>query len=147
MKALEKDLNRRYESASAFADDVQRYLDDEPVQAGPPSAVYRFKKYARRNKRAFGTTGLVVAALLVLVLGGLSAGAIWLWHRADTARDLAETALQREQTAKASEAKARRQLAVLPYLRAVGLAHNAWVGNDVIRARQLLDASEVTPLG
>ena len=38
MKALEKDRNRRYESASAFAADVQRYLNDEPVQACPPSA-------------------------------------------------------------------------------------------------------------
>src|SRR5205809_3351135 len=44
MKTLEKDRNRRYETASAFAADVQRYLDDEPVQACPPSAWYRFKK-------------------------------------------------------------------------------------------------------
>src|SRR5262249_27641005 len=50
MKALEKDRNRRYESASAFAADVQRYLDDEPVQACPPSAAYRFRKFAWRNK-------------------------------------------------------------------------------------------------
>ncbi|HVK17986.1 MAG TPA: serine/threonine-protein kinase, partial [Fimbriiglobus sp.] len=43
MKALEKDRNRRYETASALAGDVQRYLDDEPVQACPPSAWYRFR--------------------------------------------------------------------------------------------------------
>jgi serine/threonine protein kinase len=49
-KALEKDRNRRYETASAFAADVQRYLDDEPVQACPPSAWYRFRKFARRNR-------------------------------------------------------------------------------------------------
>ena len=41
MKALEKDRNRRYETASALAADVQRYLDDEPVLACPPSALYR----------------------------------------------------------------------------------------------------------
>src|SRR5206468_731457 len=46
MKALEKDRNRRYESASAFAADVQRYLRDEPVLACPPSAMYRFGKFA-----------------------------------------------------------------------------------------------------
>src|SRR5213078_4298706 len=50
MKALDKDRNRRYETASAFAADVQRYLADEPVQACPPSAWYRFRKFARRNK-------------------------------------------------------------------------------------------------
>src|SRR5262249_46260717 len=50
MKALEKDRNRRYETASAFAADVQRYLKDEPVEAGPPSAWYRLRKFARRHK-------------------------------------------------------------------------------------------------
>src|SRR5437867_1446394 len=65
MKALEKDRNRRYESASGFAADVQRYLDDEPVQACPPSARYRFRKFARRNKAAL-TTAAVISAALVL---------------------------------------------------------------------------------
>jgi serine/threonine protein kinase len=50
MKALEKDRNRRYESASALAADVQRFLNDEPVAACPPSAVYQLKKYAKRHK-------------------------------------------------------------------------------------------------
>src|SRR5205823_10512042 len=51
MKCLEKDRDRRYESASAFAADVQRYLHDEPVQACPPSTWYRVCKSVRRNKR------------------------------------------------------------------------------------------------
>src|SRR5207244_5196313 len=55
MKTLEKDRNRRYETASAFAADVQRFLNNEPVQACPPSASYRFRKFARRNKRALAT--------------------------------------------------------------------------------------------
>src|SRR6266704_4339622 len=50
MKAREKDRNRRYETASTLAADVQRYLDDEPVQACPPTALYRFRKLARRNR-------------------------------------------------------------------------------------------------
>ena len=54
MKALEKDRTRRYETANGFAADVQRYLADEPVQACPPSAGYRFRKFARRNKRRPG---------------------------------------------------------------------------------------------
>ena len=65
MKALEKDRNRRYETASGFAADVHRYLTDDPVQACPPSARYRFRKFARRNKAALVTTTVVVAALLV----------------------------------------------------------------------------------
>ena len=57
MKCLEKDRNRRYETASALAADVQRYLHDEPVQACPPSAWYRFRKFARRNRRALIADG------------------------------------------------------------------------------------------
>ena len=53
MKALEKDRTRRYETANGFAADVQRYLADEPVEACPPSAWYRFRKFARRNKAVF----------------------------------------------------------------------------------------------
>ena len=59
MKALEKDRNRRYETANGLATDVQRYLDDEPVQACPPSAWYRFRKFARRNKAALATASVV----------------------------------------------------------------------------------------
>jgi tetratricopeptide (TPR) repeat protein len=68
MKALEKDRNRRYETASAFAADVQRYLKDEPVQACPPSAWYRFRKFTRRNKTALAVAGLIL--FVVAMLGG-----------------------------------------------------------------------------
>ncbi|HEY7426893.1 MAG TPA: protein kinase, partial [Gemmataceae bacterium] len=65
MKALEKDRNRRYETASAFAADVQHYLHDEQVQACPPSAWYRFRKFARRNKAALATASVVGLAAVV----------------------------------------------------------------------------------
>jgi tetratricopeptide (TPR) repeat protein len=64
MKALEKDRNRRYETASAFAADVQRYLNDEAVLACPPSAWYRFGKFARRHRTVLLTSTLVAVALL-----------------------------------------------------------------------------------
>jgi WD40 repeat protein/serine/threonine protein kinase len=67
MKALEKERNRRYETASALAADVQRYLNDEPVLACPPSAWYRFRKLARRNKRVAILASFVLALLLALV--------------------------------------------------------------------------------
>src|SRR5439155_13974090 len=68
MKSLEKDRNRRYESASALAADVERYLHDDPVQACPPSAWYRFRKFARRHKAALGTAAALGLALLVTVV-------------------------------------------------------------------------------
>src|SRR5262245_2218363 len=70
MKALEKDRNRRYETASAFAADVHRYLADEPVLACPPSAWYRFRKLVRRNKVAF-LSALAGAGAVVLAVIGL----------------------------------------------------------------------------
>jgi serine/threonine protein kinase/Flp pilus assembly protein TadD len=69
MKALEKDRNRRYETAGAFAADVQRYLNDEPVQACPPSRWYRFRKTVRRNKGAFVTASALILAVLLTVVG------------------------------------------------------------------------------
>jgi tetratricopeptide (TPR) repeat protein/serine/threonine protein kinase len=72
MKALEKDRNRRYETANGFAMDVQRYLADEAVQACPPSAWYRLRKFARRKK-----TALVVAACVFLALAGVAGGVGW----------------------------------------------------------------------
>src|SRR5438477_7408083 len=62
MKALEKDRNRRYETANGFAMDVQRYLADEPVQACPPSVGYKLRKFARRNK------GPVLGASVIVLL-------------------------------------------------------------------------------
>jgi serine/threonine protein kinase/Flp pilus assembly protein TadD len=67
MKALEKARNRRYEAANAFAQDLQRYLADEPVQACPPSVGYRLRKFVRRNKAAFGMAAVVTLAVMFVV--------------------------------------------------------------------------------
>jgi serine/threonine protein kinase/Flp pilus assembly protein TadD len=69
MKALEKDRNRRYETANGFAMDVQRYLADEPVLACPPSAWYRCGKFTRRHKMGLAVTGLALCLLASLVGG------------------------------------------------------------------------------
>ena len=65
MKALEKDRTRRYETANAMAMDVQRYLNNEPIVARPPSTIYRFQKLVRRNKTIFATASVGVAALVI----------------------------------------------------------------------------------
>src|SRR5207249_1914089 len=69
MKALEKDRNRRYDSASAFAADVERYLKDEPVQACPPTAGYRLRKFLRRCKGTVLAGSLVLLALVSGIIG------------------------------------------------------------------------------
>jgi tetratricopeptide (TPR) repeat protein len=71
MKALEKDRRRRYETASGFAADVRRYLADEPVEACPPSALYRLGKLARRHRALLTTSGLIALALVVGVATSL----------------------------------------------------------------------------
>ena len=67
MKALEKDRNRRYETASALAADVQRYLRDEAVLAAPPTARYRLAKFLRRHRGPAAGVG----AVLVVLVGGI----------------------------------------------------------------------------
>ncbi len=64
MKALEKNRDRRYESANTFAADVERYLRHEAVEACPPSALYRTRKFIRRNRIACTTGSLVALSLL-----------------------------------------------------------------------------------
>jgi serine/threonine protein kinase/tetratricopeptide (TPR) repeat protein len=62
MKCLEKDRTRRYETANGLAREIDRYLNDQPVEAGPPSATYRLAKFIRRNR------GPVLGASVVLLL-------------------------------------------------------------------------------
>jgi tetratricopeptide (TPR) repeat protein len=111
MKALEKDRNRRYDTASAFAADVQRYLADEPVAAGPPSAGYRLRKFLRRNR------GPVLAAALVLLalIGGIIGTTLGLWRaeneawKAGQERDRANEAREEERKAKEAESVQRKR--------------------------------------
>jgi non-specific serine/threonine protein kinase/serine/threonine-protein kinase len=85
MKTLEKDRGRRYETAAALARDVQRYLADEPVEAGPPSTAYRLRKFARKHRKALA----VAAAFALLLVAGALVSA-WLAVRAALAEHDAE---------------------------------------------------------
>ncbi|HZL90049.1 MAG TPA: tetratricopeptide repeat protein [Pirellulaceae bacterium] len=76
MKALEKDRSRRYETATGFAKDIEHYLNDDPVLACPPSAAYRFRKFARRHKAALAALVAIGLALLVAI-GGVAGGIGW----------------------------------------------------------------------
>ena len=117
MKALEKDRNRRYETANGLAMDVERYLHDEPVAAGPPSARYRLGKIARKHRVALTAAA---AFLALLVLGATIS--IWQAVRATNAerqavanataegvqRRLAEANEQKARAAAAAEANAKQ---------------------------------------
>src|SRR5262249_53672434 len=84
MKAVEKDRNRRYESANSLARDVERYLHDEPVEACPPTAGYRLRKFARKNQKLLATA----AALIALLVFGVT-GSAWQAVRATQAETVA----------------------------------------------------------
>src|SRR5262249_40473860 len=102
MRCLEKDRSRRYETANGLARDIQRYLADEPVEACPPSAGYRLRKFVGKNKRLFVT----VAAFALLLLVG-AAVSVALAIRARQAEHLAQRRLDEETKARA-EAEAGR---------------------------------------
>jgi WD40 repeat protein/serine/threonine protein kinase len=124
MKALEKDRNRRYETASAFAADVQRYLADESVQACPPSAGYRLRKFARRNKRALATAALL-GVMLLAAAAAVLASALW-------AASQAKARLQ-------AEAGHKKELEGALYVSRTALAGRELAAGNVGHAEELLD--------
>src|SRR3984893_8907123 len=99
MKCLEEENSRRYETANQLGKELQRFLADEPVQAGPPSATYRMRKFMRRNK------GPVIAAALVLL--ALIAGVIGTSIGLVMAEQAREAEAEQRQLAQANEAKAK----------------------------------------
>ncbi len=84
MKCLEKDRNRRYETANGLAMDVQRYLAGEAVLAAPPGAMYRVGKFVSRH-RAGVVAGLAIAMALLLGVIGTTTGLVWSIRAARTA--------------------------------------------------------------
>jgi serine/threonine protein kinase/tetratricopeptide (TPR) repeat protein len=146
MKALEKDRNRRYETANELGLDLQRHLDDEPVMAGPPSGLYRFKKLLQRHKAAFAAASFATAALLVAL--GVS---LQLLAKEKEARVRAVTAETRQaslrQQAEAQTKIAQEQTAqarqVTRFLKDIWQSvhpHNA-AEHDTILLRQILDGA------
>jgi eukaryotic-like serine/threonine-protein kinase len=105
MKCLEKRRERRYETANGLARDIQRYLADETVEARPPSAAYRVRKFLKRNKGPVVAASLLLLALL-LGIAGTTIGFI----QAEKARDAAAKRERGERLAK-QEAQQERDKA------------------------------------
>ncbi len=158
MKALEKDRSRRYETANGLAMDVQRYLADEAVLAGPPGAAYRLQKFVARNRPQ-----VLAACLVLLALVGGVVGTTWGLLRAEHSRREAEAARDAEagQRAEAEQekriAQAVRDFLLTKLLGQADVAAQADAllegggftaeANRNVTVRQLLDraAAELTP--
>jgi WD40 repeat protein len=134
MKALEKDRARRYETANGFALDIQRYLADEPVEACPPSALYRLGKFVRRHKAALGMATAAGFFLVLAVLFLAVSNVVIAREEKQTRKALAAETQAREDL---QQALAREWQAA--YFHRIALAHRCWLANDVLRAEQFLD--------
>ncbi|HEY3965123.1 MAG TPA: serine/threonine-protein kinase [Planctomycetaceae bacterium] len=104
MKALEKDRNRRYETANDLALDIQRYLAGDPVQAAPPSAGYRLRKFARKHRAMLST-----AAIIGVLLAASAGTSTWQAIRATNAERNEREARQAEGRRAESEIEARQE--------------------------------------
>jgi WD40 repeat protein/serine/threonine protein kinase len=133
MKALEKDRSRRYDTASAMADDVWRYLNGERVHACSPSVGYRFRKYTAKHK------ALLTSATLVLITAIAGTGiSLTYAHKAKRAASAAQVAQgdAERRTLEAQEANERSRS--LLYVADMKLASDAIVNADAPRAAELL---------
>jgi WD40 repeat protein/serine/threonine protein kinase len=127
MKALEKDRRRRYDTANSLARDIERHLNDEPVEACPPGTTYRLRKFARRNRK-----WLSAAAAVSLVLTAATAASSWLAIRATLAERV--SAWERDR-AEAEVERGRRQV----YGAHMNLGQSAWEEARVGRLLMLLE--------
>jgi WD40 repeat protein len=161
MKALEKDRVRRYETANGLARDIERYLKEEPVEACPPSAAYRFRKFLRRNK---GPVAAAAAVLMALVLGLAAsiASAIRAKHAEDEALAAQDQALgarqeavdqgtiasqQRDEAREANRrlGEAKDELRARLYAAQMNLIQNEWEKDNVPAVRDLLAKLKPAP--
>ena len=130
MKALEKDRDRRYDTANNLAADVERYLHNETVEAAPASTTYRFRKFVRRHKIGVAASAAVAAAVLLGIVGTTS-GMVW--------------ALRERKAAQASAALATTQAVrsdqVAQFLKDMlkGVAPSVALGRDTTMLKEIVD--------
>jgi WD40 repeat protein/serine/threonine protein kinase len=154
MKCLEKDRVRRYETANGLGADLQRFINNEPVAARPPSTSYRFRKFVRRN-RAIVAAATSVA--LVLALG--TCVSTWqairatraeraqskLRGEAQDAQIIASAEAKKAKEAVESEKRERTAREKDLYIADMNLAQQAWEQNNIEKVRQLLKATADFP--
>ena len=137
MKAMEKDRIRRYETANELAADVQRFLADEPVIAGPPSASYRFRKFAKRNRTLLITAAVVAS---VLVLATIVSTSLAIWALNAEKRASVQAVAEKEQRRKAdSEATKSSQIAAFLQGMLDRVGPSVALGRDTELLKEILD--------
>jgi serine/threonine protein kinase len=135
MRCLEKDRTRRYPTANGLAEDVRRYLQDEPVNAVAPSALYTLRKFARRHRAAFAA-GLIIAFILLAATALSTALAV----RATRAERLAEQRAEAEALAR-TEAESQRAAAIRAEQKAATEAATSHAISEFLRRDLLAQAS------
>ncbi len=128
LRALDKDRDRRYQSAAGLAEDIRRYLRGEPIAARPPSALYHLRTYARRHKPL-----VIAAGIAALAMVGGTAFSTWQALAAVRARDSADR--------NAAEARREANRAGL------AAASAALSQGDPIGARNHLDTTDESARG
>jgi serine/threonine protein kinase len=126
-KALEKEPERRYESAAALAEDIDRYLSSQPINARPPTALYQIRKFARRNRAWFGAAATALIALVVAL-----AVSSTMYVRAE----------REAERARAAAAKSEQVAALLESMLA-GVGPSVALGRDTTMLREILDAAAI----
>jgi serine/threonine protein kinase/WD40 repeat protein len=136
MSALEKDRRRRYDTPNSFADDIQRYLSGEPVEAAPPSRVYQLTKFAQRYR--WPLTAAATLLLLLTVFAGVVSGlAVQLKRNALIAQEK-----QAEAEAARTESDEQRESAeTQAYINTLAAAQSAMAANNWPEARRRLDSA------
>jgi WD40 repeat protein/serine/threonine protein kinase len=135
MKALDKERGRRYETANGLGRDIQNYLADEPVEATPPSASYRLRKFARKHKKALVTT---VAFAVLLLAGAVLSTLLTVWAIAAEG-DAVEARDEADKVATSAEADL--------YVARMNVAQTDWENANVGRILELLEPYRQLPAG
>jgi WD40 repeat protein/serine/threonine protein kinase len=141
MKALEKERTRRYETANGLAHDLQRYLADEAVEACPPTAGYKLRKFARKNKKLL-VTAACFAALLLLGVVASTWQAVQAQEKEQEANQQRDDAQQQRDEVQALNKQLRAtqaQLRSTLYAAHMNLAQQAWEKGGVVRMVELLE--------
>ena len=141
MKTLEKDRTRRYETANELAMDIQRHLSNEPVEASPPSTLYRFRKLVQKHRRTVAAVITITATLIIGLV--VSTSMYFLANQARRSETVARSKAEQSQKAeqeqrKLAETKAedlRRSL----YVNSIQLADSKYREGNIGRVRELLD--------
>ena len=135
LKAMRKERVRRYRSASELADDIQNYLNGNPLLAGPETAIYRVKKFVRRHAGSVATVVLVAAAI---ILGLVISSAMY--YRSEKALQRESVArTQAEQAEKVAQDRAE-ELRRSMYVNSIQLADAKYREGNIRRVRELLNS-------